>query len=622
MDYSTNKIVKKSIREENADKPSSTIPIRRILPSTEQSLQSITENLISIYGKLSKLEKQQVTSNSSNECNSRTCSSSKSSLEFSNLEERLNLIESKIDRVVDTNLKLYNIEENNQNILLVLQSFEKRFYHMENIISAVVKNNVNINSAIEDLFVKNQTISDGLDELRRENFSNSEELINKFERHTSHTQFYINNSSLNLIKSVKNENVKNFNFNQEELKYLNNNLSNQNLNIEFIKNKLYELGKNENFQPEEFKISSEKMFSDNFDSIKEGLLETCFDNFESIKEELNYQFKNLNDNSVNIITSKFNNFKETTIEESSSQFEYMENKMVAIRKGNSTIFDKVECLRREIQANTDFQVESNKKVQEIYRINIDEIRKSSEEMIKMQTDVKNLSQIVEYFNDYISSCLKDNSSLISVNTNYIDKINKNIIELKTEMSEGNVIQEIMKFEESLNCVENDSEDIYKKIDNILTFQTNIQNAQKDTETAIEKRLNSFVKMQKENNYGIENILENQQVIQERQITNTDKLMLTSTKILEDVQKLENISNQITVVFDETFSIKESTKELSKKLDTNNKEYITALQCEMSLCRNNIIKGVTKSIFCPNLENGCYNTSSRNEGTRYVGKGKR
>jgi hypothetical protein len=611
-------VVKKTLREENADKPFS--DVRRILPSTEQSLQSITDNLINIYGKLSNLEKVEKEQRSDTLV-----------LHSSKLEERLALLESKIDRVIDTNLKLYNIEENNHNVLLTLQNFEERFSDMENIIYNILKNNIAINSSVDNLSIRYKTVSNELDELRQENFSNTESIKEnmncKFKEQGATTEgisSIISNNSLILIKLMKDKNNQSYNHNidsiKSELGYINSQLSNQFLNIEFIKDKIYETSNNTP-QQDEFRISSEKLFSDNFESIKEGLLETCFDNFESIKEDMNFQFKGINDVTKNAITSQFNSFKDDTTQEITSRLEYIENKILAIRQGNSTISDKVECLRTELQAMSDYQVSSNDKIQEIYHHNSNEHRKSCEEMIAVQYTTKNLARTVEYFTKNISSCLENSSSLISINTDHIETMNKNIIELKTEMVEGTIIQEILKFEESLNCVESDSEDIYKKIDNILTFQTNIQNIQKDTEDIIEKRLASIIKIQKENNYGIENIIENQQTIQERQNNNTDKLSSMSNNILENVKKINTVSDKVTIVFDEVATNNKLSKELSKNIEMNNKEYIAVLQSELLSSRTNIIKGVTKSIFCPKLDNnGCYN-SSRNEGVRYLGKGK-
>jgi hypothetical protein len=567
MDNSLKNIVlqRKTIRDENSDKPCSE-SYRRIIPTSEQNLQNIGENLVNIYRQLDKLSKGENHSS------------------YSKLDAKIQLLEFKMDRIIDANLKMYNIEEDNKTILCTLQNIEKRFNSMESVICTIVENNESVKSSLINISNKYQVVNNELKEMMLENNSNIDfikcEIVSNPELLTKNPNSKNIETTDRKIKSI-----------EGDLGYLNSQLSNQSLNIEFIKDNICE-----------FKELNEKLF---------------FDNFKSIKKDINSQFEYMNEKNGYTINSQFDNFKDITTQEINSQFEYIENKLLEISVGNSTISENFLSIRNHIHNISEYQISSFNKTREICEFNIDETKKISKEIIATQN-------VINVLTTTVCSYLEDNSNLISINNN-IDKINENILELKKEMKEGDIINEIIKFEESINSVEIESEGIYEKIDNIINSQISMKKNQKDNENTTNEKLFNIMQMQKENTYYFENISKNQQNIQEIQTNNKDRFISTSSKILDDFQQMKNsnnfITNKIIVIVDEVSNGNKLTKDLIEKVETNNNEYISTLQCEMISCRNNIIKNVNKSILSSNIDISGVNYS-RNDGLRYTGKCKR
>jgi len=566
MDKSSkDKFTRKSVRDDRASKPFS--ETRRIIPSTEQSLQSITENLIRIYEKLGRLEKPE-----------------KNDVDVTTLEARLQILESKLDKVLD--VKSNNIESKSNDDIIA--KFEGRFDRIESSLNSVESSLDIVESSLSETNIENTKYQDDI--MVTLNALIPTELVTKSSMED--TISLVEDTISFRIETMKNEIVRKcyakfqllsgeldelrrshfsrIDFVKGELmEKIDQEFSLQSLNLGSVKEYLKIMNQNLTLQNQEY---AEKHYYE-LDSKNEVLRSQMETNNEVLRSQL--------DDTKQII----DNIRDNITQEVTFRLGCMGDKIEVICQENTNISDSVFLLRGELETVSTNQMLGLGKTRDILQDIQNKTKQSLTEIITAQHISKNLAKNVKSFATSTSSRVESNTIL------------KNIEELKEGITETNgIIKDMRDYENSSECTEENEvrEDINCRFDAILEMQKSIHSQHEDLTNAIDKKF--------------ENISDSQKTIQEQQIIHTDEISTSSNKVLKSIQ--DNTK--------QTSIVSEKISAVNKNISRSNKEYADNLHSEMGTCHDNIIKTIFPS---KSDESNSVYIASRKGGVKYLGREK-
>ena len=666
--------VTKSMRDNTASKPFS--ESRRVIPSTEQSLQSITENLIRIYGKLEKLEKKEP---------------SKSSLEerLKMLEDKIDgMIESKID-MMETSSQLYNIEnkisefddqkiisklseiegkleniENNNDLVLKLSEVEERLNRVE---SEVIEGEVRdalvrltastnaINSYSVHTWEKVLLLSDEMKNMSITLQHNSNEVNDAFDeisslyhnlgdisdRQTSLLSKEISSFSKNteesfnlihsrftdeisetreelekMISSVSGQIIRNSGTSYSDVLKLQNTLREQILCIESVKEEVKE--GNGELALQALKIESIK---DDLDDINQELSSENR-RIKSMEENMKGMEKDITDKVLSALDSMGGELLERTISQLNS---VEDNVLEVIQETSATVCENVDSQLNNLRDDLTKEVSSRL---DFIGLRIGTISKESIEIsgdiIHIREDLQEISENQDTLVNNFEETSKNTQNKLSSAIAELISIQHATKELSINMgstpshNRGNVL--------SHSGMDKISKDIKELGEEIVESNKIVKEIQ-EKENSYEYVDVDEDEVREEFNDNFRNILKGQKDIKTQQEKFEDKVnekldnISESQRIMQQEQKIckEKFLEEVEKMGDNTSSMAE---DLDKKMNKTKIEYIDSMKYEMDLSKNSIIKGVTKAVFPAKSEDGnSVYVSSRKEGVRYLGREK-
>ena len=335
----------------------------------------------------------------------------------------------------------------------------------------------------------------------------------------------------------------------------------------------------------------------------------------------------------NIVLSSLKDEIKSELSVIPSELRSIDVKMNELIFNQSTKATHIEFLRNKIEQLAREQSLASSKLQQNFHNIQGGIKSSIEPINSAKESIKEMTQTIKGLSGSMTSCLESNVELVKQSSLDIEKIQQNLKELQYEMEDGNIVKEIkglrndleeeeeIVFEEDEDKVDEDEirEQFFQKMKEVIEGHKNIQDNQNNLGETVEKKVQDILKSQQiiteqqeefseDMNKNFFVIFESQKEIQKQQNDFKEEVNSLEKVVENEGQKTEenhsHISKELSCICEETSGLNEGVQDVNKMLSKTKDQYIAALQCEMEICRSNIIQGIRDSI------------SSRNSGPPY------